>query len=209
MIDLGLYVIIDPYNIGQNNLYDLVKNIIEGGADTIQLRNKLDNDNEVAKEGRLLKELCSKYQKIFILNDRVEVAKVIHPDGIHVGRDDMPVNKCREIFGENFIIGNSNATIEDANISSQLKLDYVAIGSLFETISKKDTIPSSMNVIKRLKDNGFDKPIVGIGGINKERAKEVLENGADSICVSSAITLSNNPKKETSELKELINKYAK
>jgi thiamine-phosphate pyrophosphorylase len=80
---------------------------------------------------------------------------------------------------------------------------------LFETITKKDTIPSSINVIKDLKDSKFKLPIVGIGGINKERAYSVLESGADSLCISSAVTLASNPKKEVLDLKKIMKKYGK
>ena len=209
MKNLGLYIIIDPNNIGKSDLYNLTKDIIDAGVDTIQLRNKTSENKEVIDQANLIKKLCGSSNKTFIINDRVDVAIQTKPDGIHLGRDDMDVNKCREIFGSNFIIGNSNATTEEALISSKLHLDYVAIGSLFETITKKDTIPSSINVIKDLKDSKFKLPIVGIGGINKERAYSVLESGADSLCISSAVTLANNPKKEVLDLKKIMEKYGK
>lgn len=209
MKNLGLYIIIDPNNIGKTDLYLLTKDIIEAGADTIQLRNKISNDKEVIDQANLIKKLCKPNNTTFIINDRVEVATQVKPDGIHLGRDDMNVNECRDIFGINFIIGNSNATTEEALISSMLNLDYVAIGSLFETITKKDTIPSSINVIKDLKATEFKLPIVGIGGINKERASSVLESGADSLCISSAVTLAKNPKKEVLDLKKIMKKYGK
>jgi len=209
MKNLGLYIIIDPNNIGKSDLYNLTKDIIDAGVDTIQLRNKTSENKEVIDQANLIKKLCGSSNKTFIINDRVDVAIQTKPDGIHLGRDDMDVNKCREIFGSNFIIGNSNATTEEALISSKLHLDYVAIGSLFETITKKDTIPSSINVIKDLKDSKFKLPIVGIGGINKERAYSVLESGADSLCISSAVTLASNPKKEVLDLKKIMKKYGK
>ena len=209
MKNLGLYIIIDPNNIGKSDLYRLTKDIIDAGADTIQLRNKTSDNKKVIDQANLIKKLCDSSNKTFIINDRVDVAIQTKPDGIHLGRNDMSVNECRNIFGDNFIIGNSNATTEEALISSKLHLDYVAIGSLFETITKKDTIPSSINVIKDLKDSKFKLPIVGIGGINKERAYSVLESGADSLCISSAVTLASNPKKEVLDLKKIMKKYGK
>jgi thiamine-phosphate pyrophosphorylase len=184
MKKLGLYIIIDPNNIGKSDLYHLAKDIIEAGADTIQLRNKTSNDKEAIDQANLIKKLCNENNSNFIINDRVDVAIEVQPDGIHLGRDDMDVNECRDIFGDNFIIGNSNATTQEAFLSSKLKINYIAIGSLFETITKKDTIPSSINVIRDLKDTKFNLPIVAIGGINKERAPSVLESGADSLCIS-------------------------
>ena len=209
MKNLGLYIIIDPNNIGKADLYNLAKEIIEAGADTIQLRNKKSGDKEVIVQANLIKALCDANDTILIINDRVNVAIETKPDGIHLGREDMDVNECRKIFGNDFIIGNSNATKDEALLSSKLNLNYVAIGSLFETTTKKDTIPSSINVIKDLKDTKFKLPIVGIGGINKERAKKVLESGADSLCISSAVTLSDNPRKEVLDIKKVMKKYGK
>ncbi|MEC7880668.1 MAG: thiamine phosphate synthase [Chloroflexota bacterium] len=209
MKNLGLYIIIDPNNIGNSDLYNLAKDIIQAGADTIQLRNKISSDKEVIDQAYLIKKLCNLNNTTFIINDRVEVAMETNPDGIHLGRDDMDINKCRDIFGDKFIIGNSNATTKEAMESSKLNLNYIAIGSLFETITKKDTIPSSINVIKDLKNSKFKLPVVGIGGINKERAASVLEAGADSICISSAVTLAQNPIKEVKDLKNIMKKYGK
>ena len=209
MKKLGLYIIIDPNNIGKSDLYNIAKDIIEAGADTIQLRNKTSNDKEVIDQANLIKKLCNDNNSNFIINDRVDVAIEVQPDGIHLGRDDMDVNECRDKFGDDFIIGNSNATTQDAFLSSKLKINYIAIGSLFETITKKDTIPSSINVIRDLKDAKFNLPIVGIGGINKERAPSVLESGADSLCISSAVTLAKNPKKEVLEIKKIMKEYGK
>ncbi|MBM01752.1 MAG: thiamine phosphate synthase [Chloroflexi bacterium] len=209
MKNLGLYIIIDPNNIRNAGLYNLAKEIIEAGADTIQLRNKESNDQEMIAQANLVKTLCRANDTLFIINDRINVALETKPDGIHLGREDMDVNQCRKIFGDDFIIGNSNATKQEAILSSKLNLNYVAIGSLFETTTKKDTIPSSINVIKDLKDNKFILPIVGIGGINKERARKVLEFGADSLCISSAVTLSGNPRKEVLDIKKIMREYGK
>ena len=206
---LGLYVIIDPYNIGENNFNNLCNKLIESDVDTIQLRNKYGDKKEYMEQSILIKNLCEKNNKKFIINDRLEEALEIMPDGIHVGRNDASVEKCRDLFPQEFIIGNSNATFEEGKVSEKLLTDYVAIGSLFETNSKKDTIPSSLDVIKNLKKTNFKKKIVAIGGINKNRIIKVLDSGADSICISSAITLSKNPTIEANNIKKIMQDYAK
>lgn len=209
MKNLGLYVIIDPYNIGSNDFNQLCKKIIESNIDTIQLRNKIGSKTEYIDQALLIKKMCDFNNKVFIINDRIDEALEIMPNGIHVGRKDASVEKCRGIFPENFIIGNSNATYEEGIKSESLPTNYIAIGSLFETKSKKDTIPSSLNVIERLKKSNVKKQIVAIGGITKSKVKKVMESGADSICISSAITLSGNPSNEVNEIKEIMQKYAK
>ncbi len=209
MRNLGLYVIIDPYNIGSNDFNELCKKIIESNIDTIQLRNKIGSKTEYIDQALLIKKMCDYNDKVFIINDRIDEALEIMPNGIHVGRKDASVEKCRDIFPENFIIGNSNATYEEGIKSESLPTNYIAIGSLFETKSKKDTIPSSLNVIERLKKSNVKKQIVAIGGITKSKVKKVMESGADSICISSAITLSENPSNEIKEIKEIMQNYAK
>ena len=206
---LGLYVIIDPYNIGENNFNNLCNKLIESDVDTIQLRNKYGDKKEYMEQSILIKNLCEKNNKKFIINDRLEEALEIMPDGIHVGRNDASVEKCRDLFPQEFIIGNSNATFEEGKVSEKLLTDYVAIGSLFETNSKKDTIPSSLDVITNLKKTNFKKEIVAIGGINKNRIIKVLNSGADSICISSAITLSDKPALEANNIKKIMQDYAK
>ena len=206
---LGLYVIIDPYNINNKNFNKLCTEIIESDIDTIQLRNKYGDKEEYLKQAFFIKNLCEKNNKIFIINDRVEEALEVMPHGIHVGRKDTSVQKCRDLFPKKFIIGNSNATFEEGKVSEKLPTNYIAIGSLFETNSKKDTIPSSLDVITNLKKTNFKKEIVAIGGINKNRIIKVLNSGADSICVSSAITLSDKPALEANNIKKIMQDYAK
>ena len=156
-----------------------------------------------------IKKMCLENNKTFIVNDRVEEALEVMPDGIHLGRNDMPVEKCRKIFHENFIIGNSNATVKECMESEKISTNYIAVGSLFETNSKKDTIPSSLGVIKRLKEINIKKQIVGIGGISRYKVIKVLNAGADSICISSSIVLAKNPAKEANKIKEIIQNHAK
>jgi len=203
----GLYVIIDPMYTNGRTPESIARDVCEGGADIIQYRNKFESDRQIFHDVKRIKEIALFNKTLFIVNDRVDLAALIKADGIHVGRDDETVENCREILGPNSIIGNSNATTKEAKISSNLDLNYIAIGSLFETKTKKDTIPSSLEIIKKLKSVQFPKPIVGIGGINKERVLSVLQSGADCVCITSAITLSIEPKIETKEIKKIINHY--
>ena len=209
MINLGLYVIIDPYNFGRNEFNEICKKIIESDVDTIQLRNKFGDKKEYIEQALIVKNMCLENNKVFIVNDRVEEALEVMPHGIHLGRNDMPVEKCRKNFPEKFIIGNSNATVNECIESEKLSTDYIAVGSLFETNSKKDTIPSSLSVIKRLKEIDIEKQIVGIGGISRYKVIKVLNAGADSICISSSIVLAKNPTKEANKIKEIIQNHAK
>tara|TARA_B100001179_G_C18578974_1_gene398948 strand:- start:237 stop:869 length:633 start_codon:yes stop_codon:yes gene_type:complete len=205
----GLYVIVDPHQMGGKDLVAITRLISEGGADIIQLRNKLDPEQIVLEQAKKIKEVCKINNTVFIVNDRMDISKLVGADGVHVGRDDTPVETCRKYLGENFIIGNSNSTFKEAQQSSSLNLDYVAIGSLFETKTKKDTMPSSVEVIRNLKTSGYSIPIVGIGGINKERVLQVIDAGANAVCISSAITQSSKPKIETQEIKKLMLSYEK
>ena len=203
----GLYIIIDPSHTNGRSPESIARDVCEGGADIIQYRNKFESNSKIFEESKIIKEIAAYNKTLFIINDRVDLAQLIKADGVHVGRNDESVENCRLILGSKSIIGNSNATTIEVEKSSGLDLNYLAIGSLFETKTKKDTIPSSLEIIKKVKNSGLTKPIVGIGGINKERINSVLRAGADCVCITSAITLSNKPKVETIEAQEIIKHY--
>ena len=98
MISLGLYVIIDPYNLGGNNFEVISKKIIESNVDTIQLRNKFGSKKEFISQALIIKNMCEQNNKTFIINDRIDEALEVMPQGIHVGRNDMQVKDCRKLF---------------------------------------------------------------------------------------------------------------
>src|SRR6185369_5917689 len=123
-----------------------------------------------------------------IINDRVDVALAVGAHGVHLGQDDMPPEAARQLLGPDAIIGYSTHNIEQAIAATKLPIDYLAIGPIFATTTKTDTAPvlglEGLRVVRQM-IGSF--PLVAIGGITHANAREVIEAGADSIAVISAL----------------------
>lgn len=183
---LGLYIITDKKISGKSN-EKIVKEAIKGGADTIQLRDKNSSDKKLFQEAKKIRALTGKKNVLFIVNDNIDVALASDADGVHLGKDDLPVKKARKILGEDKIIGMSCDNVKEAVKAEKEGADYISLGPIFPTTTKKD-IPSPLGtkVIKEAKKK-VSIPIVAIGGINEGNMKKVLKAGADSIAVISAV----------------------
>ena len=135
------------------------------------------------------------------MNDFHEIAYLSNADGVHVGQQDESVEKIRKIYGKKIIIGTSNATVGEAEISFSSGADYIAIGSIFPTKTKIDTRPAGLETLLSARKI-ITSSIVAIGGIKISNASRVIKAGADSICVTTAITKSRNPEKSASLLSQ-------
>jgi thiamine-phosphate pyrophosphorylase len=129
---------------------------------------------------------------------------LLEADGVHVGQEDIPADETRRIVGEEMFIGVSVSSMEEARLALQLGADYLGVGSIYATKSKDDAgepvTPALVEEIRSI----TDIPMVGIGGINAENGKEVLERGANGLAVISAIVGQPDPEKATLKLKELL-----
>ena len=120
-----------------------------------------------------------------IINDRVDVAIAAGADGVHLGQDDLPPGRVRSLVGPDRIIGFSTHTLEQASAANSLPIDYIAIGPMFETSTKEKPDPVvGLDLLRAIKQQA-SKPLVAIGGITLERARSVIEAGADSVAVIS------------------------
>lgn len=187
----GIYVIVDPEHTLGRDIINVVKQVLDAGANIIQLRDKISTIQEISRSANEIQKIVTSYNKTFILNDYVNIAKNINTDGVHVGQKDMSVIKTRKILSSEQIIGSSNATVEEAKISENHNVDYIAVGSMFKTNTKNDTRSAGVETLKKVREH-TSKSIVAIGGINLENCTKVLDAGADSICIASAITKSDN-----------------
>jgi thiamine-phosphate pyrophosphorylase len=123
-----------------------------------------------------------------IINDRADIALAVSADGVHLGQDDMPPDAARKLLGPNAIIGYSTHNIEQAIAATKLPIDYLAIGPIFATTTKTDTAPvlglDGLTAVRRAIGTF---PLVAIGGITHANARQVIQAGADSVAVISAV----------------------
>ncbi|MBU1631470.1 MAG: thiamine phosphate synthase, partial [Candidatus Omnitrophica bacterium] len=161
------------------------------------------------------KKLCTEAKKIrtlipqrilFIVNDRVDIALAVEADGVHLGKDDLSITEAREIIGEDKIIGISCDSVKEAIKAEKDGADYVALGPIFPTTTKKDVpYPLGIKVIKEAKKK-ISIPIVAIGGINEKNIGEALKSGADSVAVISAVLKNSNISASVTCLKKYFSK---
>ena len=196
-----LYVITEStISKGRNN-EEIVREAIKGGAEIIQLREKDLDKNKIKNEAIRLLKICRENNVLFIVNDYVDVALEIGADGVHLGQTDMSISEAREICGNKLIIGLSTHSIEQAIKADKEDVDYITIGPIYKTRAKDFTVGTE--IIKEVVSK-VEKPVIAIGGINKNNIDEVLKQGIKSVAVISAVVSAENVKEAAKKLVQKI-----
>ena len=183
---LGLYFILDRQFLAGRDGLDVASHVIHGGARVIQLRDKQSNKGELLLVAQKLKELCSKLDVLFIVNDCLDLAMAVDADGLHIGQEDLPLPVIRRELPIDKIVGCSVTTLAQAAKAQAEGADYIAVGSIFPTTTKKGATVVGVDTLKELKRT-VSTPLVAIGGINQNNIGEVVAAGADAIAVISAV----------------------
>ncbi len=182
---IRLYVLISS-KIATRPVEETVQLVIDGGADAIQLREKTISDSDFISLARGIRDITTRRGTLFIINDRVNVARDINADGVHLGQQDMDVLEARAIIGNEKIIGVSSHNTIQARKALKDGADYVAIGPVYHT-STKDYEPSvGLKVVKEISSD-IDVPVFAIGALTLENLDDVLQTGVSRIAVCSAI----------------------
>jgi thiamine-phosphate pyrophosphorylase len=182
----GLYVILDrQFLVGRDEL-DITRQIIEGGARVIQLRDKQSKKRELLLVAQKLRELCSQADVLFIINDYLDLAMAVDADGLHIGQEDLPLPVVRRELPIDKVVGCSVTTLAQATKAQDEGADYIAVGSIFPTTTKREATVVGVDILKELKRMA-SIPLVAIGGINQNNVDEVVAAGADVVAVISAV----------------------
>lgn len=203
--EYSMYLITDEAACLGKDFYKSVEDSILGGAKIVQLREKNLSTREFYERAKKLKEICSKHDVKFVINDRVDIAMAVDADGVHLGQSDMHIEICKELIGYNKIVGISAKNIEEAMQAQHYGADYIGVGALFTTKSKDDADYVSKEDVQKICDV-IDIPVLGIGGIKLENMDEISDLDIDGICVISDILNSEECKKRT---EELVSKFRK
>ncbi|MFE7377016.1 thiamine phosphate synthase [Bacillus cereus] len=205
---LQVYFIMGSNNCTKDPL-SVLKEALDGGVTLFQFREKGEGALIGEDRVRFAKEvqaLCREYGVPFIVNDDVELAIELDADGVHVGQDDEGITSVREKMGDK-IIGVSTHTIEEARWAIENGADYLGVGPIFPTSTKKDTkAVQGTKGLAHFREQGIPIPIVGIGGITIENTASVIEAGADGVSVISAISLAESAYESARKLAEEVNK---
>jgi len=195
----GLYVILDRQFLAGRDELGIARQIVEGGARVIQLRDKQGEKGELLLVARKLKELCSQAGVSFVMNDYLDLALAVDADGLHIGQEDLPLPVVRRELPIDKIIGCSVTTVAQATKAQNEGADYIAVGSIFPTTTKKEATVVGVDMLKELKQI-VSTPLVAIGGINQNNIGEVVAAGADAVAVISAVLGEKDVKRAMQEL---------
>ncbi|MDT7781430.1 MAG: thiamine-phosphate pyrophosphorylase [Acidobacteriota bacterium] len=188
-----LYPITDRLLSGLSHA-EQVARLSEGGARLVQLREKHLSPREFYSEAEEALKVARARGVRLVINDRADIALALGADGVHLGQDDMPPLAARALLGDKAIIGFSTHSVEQAVGAARLPIDYVAIGPVFATSSKDNPdAVVGLEGVRGVREVLGPIPLVAIGGVTRERARAVLEAGADSVAVLSALLPSRDP----------------
>lgn len=187
---------------------DSVKMALEGGCKWIQLRIKDADDESFCQIAQDVRVLCKEANACFIVDDRVHLVRQIGADGVHLGKNDMPVKEARRVLGDKYIIGGTANTIDDVINLYADGVDYIGCGPFRFTTTKEKLSPTLgldgyKAIVSEMHLRGIETPIVAIGGITLNDIEELASANIDGIALSGAILNANNP---VDEMKRIIEK---
>jgi thiamine-phosphate pyrophosphorylase len=208
-LDLRLYALIDPEHAGGRDVVELARLAAEGGATTVQLRDKGSTVRSIAERAGHIKTTLAPLGVPFLINDRVDVALACGANGVHLGQDDMKVEDARRLLGPSSIIGLSIKTVAEAEEAPMDLLDYVGIGGVFATSSKDNPAPpigvaGLARIIEAVRRRAPNLPACGIAGITLDNAVDTIVAGADGVAVISAISLQSDPRAAAQKLRAAV-----
>jgi thiamine-phosphate pyrophosphorylase len=185
-MDFTLYLVTDRRWLGERTLWDSVEEAIRGGVTLVQLREKEISSKEFLELAQRVKEVTDRHGIPLLINDRIDIALAMDAGGVHVGPEDLTVPLARKLLGDGKIIGASAASVDEALLFQTQGADYLGVGAVFPTATKRGTEKVGLDDLRRIK-SAVHIPVVAIGGINMENATPVIETGVDGVAVVSAI----------------------
>lgn len=184
--ELLLYGITDEFLIPSDELIDAVQAAIDAGVSTIQLRMKHASQEEICVAAEKLAHICADSGVLFIVNDYVDIARMVHADGVHVGQDDDACTYAREILGPDAIVGVSVQTVDQARRACADGASYLGVGALIATSTKPDAVLVDDETLREICAVS-SVPCVGIGGLNARTIPEFRGSGLVGAAVVSAL----------------------
>jgi len=199
---IGLYVILDKQYIA--DCKDLARYAVKKNIRYIQYRDKNSSNDEFINNVKKIVNITKGTKSNFIINDRVNIAKEINADGIHIGQEDTNYEYTRDVVSDK-IIGISTHNLQQAINAEKIGADYIGIGPIFKTSSKRKPDPViGLEGLKKISAK-ISIPKVAIGGINRSNVRSVMNTGVDGCAIISSILNSDDPKNEIDKILEILN----
>ena len=202
----GLYAITDQQLIAPKKFAARVKQVLQGGAQIVQYRDKSQQHQLRFEQASIVVDLCKKFGAISIINDDIELAKIVNADGVHIGTDDDELSYARQELGEQKIIGVS--CYADLSLAEQTvadSADYVAFGSIFASPTKPQAPIAGLDILHQAKQS-LRVPIVAIGGITLDNLDDVVSSGADAVAIISGVFANEDISQQALQFSQAFNK---
>lgn len=189
--------------------YDSAMMALEGGCRWIQLRMKDACEDEIERVARLILPECRRMGAVFVIDDHVELALRVGADGVHLGKNDMPVDEARRLAGDGFIIGGTANTFEDVQRLVAQGADYIGCGPFRFTTTKKNLAPmlgleGYKRILSQMKECGIGLPLVAIGGITSDDIPQIMAAGVSGIALSGSVLRAEQPVEEMRKVVEKL-----
>jgi len=183
----GLYAITDEKLIPESAFLSTIEQALSGGTSIIQYRDKSANAAKRLQQASTLRSLCNQYDARLIINDDVSLAQAVEANGVHLGEDDVSIERARRVLGDDAIIGVSCYNQLQRAIEAQTAgADYVAFGAVFTSPTKPNARSAGCALISEAKSQ-LDIPLCAIGGIDKSNVERVIDAGADMTALISGL----------------------
>ncbi len=203
-IDWSLYLVTDRDLSRGRSTLDIVKAAVRGGVTVVQLREKSADTRQFYEEGLAIRNFLREEGVLFLINDRVDMVQALDADGVHLGKNDMPVRVAREILGNQRIIGMSVEHRDEVEAAVHYNADYLGVSPIYTTPTKPELDTGlGLEGLREIRKR-TDLPLIGIGSMNRNTATDVIANGADGVAVVSAIVAADDPEQAAREILEQV-----
>lgn len=202
-IDYSLYLVTDRKQPAPGTFEKVVEEALKGGVTLVQLREKEGDTGLLYERAVKLKQITKAYHVPLIIDDRIDIMMAADVDGVHLGQSDMPAALARRLIGPDKIMGVSAGTLEEAVKAEKDGADYLGVGAMFPTATKKDADITTPETLRKIMDT-VHIPVVTIGGMNERTIPLFKGYGLSGFAVVSAIMASREPEKAAKNLKRII-----
>ncbi len=202
--DIDLYgITAEQYSAGRTNI-EVVEELIQSGIRVIQYREKEKSQLNRYRECLVIRQLTRQAGVLLIVNDHVDLALAVEADGVHLGQDDLPVPVVRKLVGDSMLIGLSTHSPAQAQTAVTLGVDYIGVGPVFPTETKKDVVSAVGLEYVEYVANNINLPFVAIGGIKEHNIASVQARGARFFALVTEITGAQNIRRKIAGLREIL-----
>ncbi len=202
-LDTRIYFITDSTPYTEEEFLARVRSALRGGVSLIQLREKQRTTREYIRLAEKVNEIVKEFGVPLIIDDRIDVAMAAGVKGVHLGQSDMPIKTARKILGEDFIIGATAKTVEQALEAFEQGADYLGVGAIYPTTTKVKTVLTSTQMLDKI-CKAVPIPVNAIGGLNKDNIDVLKGIGISGICAVSAIMKADDPENAVKELSAAV-----